>query len=73
MKNDLDFEVVDTESLSVPESVEESQSDEVEPAIRHSTRERHPPGYLRVESTRLIFQFEPTTVEEATNCRNSTE
>ena len=29
--------------------------------------------YLRMESTRLIFQCEPTTVEEVTNCPNSTE
>ncbi len=50
-----------------------TEESEIEPVVRRSTRERHPPDYFRIHSTCLTFQQDPSSFEEATTCSNKSE
>ncbi len=50
-----------------------TEESEIEPVVRRSTRERHPPDYFRMHSTCLTFQQDPSSFEEATTCSNKSE
>ena len=57
-----DLESLDAPGDSAPEST-----------VRRSTRERCPPVYFGMQSSKLTFQSEPESFEAATTCSNSSK